>query len=216
LRIIYSFHKKGRFWFVACPSDKSTKESIYNSQIEAINNFFVTHEDMEYFEIVIPLSIPNPISISKRIYKTIPVIQDKIIKPITPIKVVYQNEWDNKPIPESTIEFKYGMKWLIIIPPYQKENIHYLNNPLPGTSKIASGRGSASKTIQIFNGTLDHDIFIDLGWSNAHIFSERQELKIAFSGGQKGANQRWQKKKQNEKLEHQSVFNWVKRIFRLG
>ena len=187
---------------MTCPSDKSIKESIYNSRIEAINNFFVNH-DADNFDIVIPLSFPTPIPIIKSIRRMTPTTQEKptIPKPITPIKVVFDTEWGNKPIPDCTIEFKYGMKWVIITPPYQKENIYYLTYPLPGTSKFASGRGSASKTIQILTGTLDHEIFIDLGWSNAHIYNDGQELKIDFSGGQKASNKRWLEKKEGNRQE---------------
>jgi hypothetical protein len=67
MRIAYSFRKKGRFWVVTCLSDKSTQKSIFNSLNEAINELVNSHEGIELFDIIIPLSVSTPINITKPI-----------------------------------------------------------------------------------------------------------------------------------------------------
>jgi hypothetical protein len=208
LRIIYSFIKKGRFWIVTCPSDKSIKESIYTSLIEAITKFFASRASLEFFDIVIPSSIPNPIKIHKPIRIIKPQSPQSILKPVMP--VVDGNEW-NKPIPPATIQFKTGIKWVIAIPPYDKQNVFFLNSPLPGTSNIYTGKDSARKTLQIFNGTLEHDIYIDVGFTKVHVFLIDNELKMDFSTD-KSVVDKGLKKLDQLRKQKKSIFYRIKRV----
>jgi hypothetical protein len=207
LRIIYSFHKKSGLWIVTCPSDKSVKESTHSSFIEAINYFFTSRDSIEYFDIVIPLSIPTPLLISRHIRK----IQPQAVQPISkPVTIVF-NSWGNKPIPPATIEFRKGMLWVMAIPPYDKQNVYYFRNPLPGTQKFASGKGSSYKTLQIFGGTLTSDINIDLGWDKVHIFPDGQDLKMEFIGAKDAALERWRQVEIARKKDR-SIFSRFKRL----
>ena len=120
------------------------------------------------------------------------------------------------------------MKWVVIVPPYGKENIYYLQSPLPGTSKFATGKGSALKTIQMINGGLEQALVVDFGWSKARIYPDGQDLKMEFTGGSNAANQRWTKerirqknkpeckkfvpRKENKKSFVSTIFNRVKRF----
>ncbi len=205
MRIIYTFRNNRGFWIVNCPSDKSIKEASYSSLIEAINFFFSQHKGIEYFDVVLPLSMPTPIPITKSIRKAKTPIKDKPVNNKSSVILNHDN-WRNKPVPDSTIVFKYGMKWVAIVPPYGKENIYYLQNPLPGTRVLATGKGSASKTVQMISGTLEQALFIDFGWSKARIYPDGQELKIEFTGGASATKQRWMKEtKLNEHKKHKDI-----------
>ena len=99
MRIIYTFCKKNRYWIVSCPSKRSIKDSNYNSLLEAINNLLVRYADIEFFDIVIPQSMPKAIPFTKPIRK-----RKKRAKV------------DNK-------------RWAIITPPYDKQNILVVHAP---------------------------------------------------------------------------------------
>ena len=115
MRIIYTFQKKNRFWIVNCPSDKSITESSYNSLIEAINTFLANHENIRYFDIVIPSTVPTPIQFKKNIrVKRLP---------------------DTKK-PKTSHKFKYDSKWAIITPPFEKHNVLILHDPFRKHNKF--------------------------------------------------------------------------------
>ena len=90
MRIIYSFYKESGFWIVTCPSDKSIKESTYSLLIEAINAFFTTHKNIEYFDIVIPLSKPTPIHITP-VFQIRKKRHNRVIPVMEIMKRLYQN-----------------------------------------------------------------------------------------------------------------------------
>lgn len=108
MRILYTFQKKNRFWVVNCPSDKSITESSYNSLIEAINTFLANHENIKYFDIVIPSTVPTPIQFKKNIR----------VKRLLGTKK-----------PKTSHKFKYDSKWAIITPPFEKKNVLILHDP---------------------------------------------------------------------------------------
>jgi hypothetical protein len=56
VRILYTFQKENGHWIVTCPSDKSIPKITYNSLIEAINKFLAIHENIKYFDLIIPSS----------------------------------------------------------------------------------------------------------------------------------------------------------------
>ena len=79
-------------WIITCLSSKSVKESAHTTLSKAVNYFFTSRENMEYFDVVIPLSVPNPIKITKPIRKIL--VRD--IKPKTnPIYEALKNMWEN-------------------------------------------------------------------------------------------------------------------------
>ena len=67
----------------------------------------------------------------------------------------------------------------------QKENIYYLNYQLPENNKVVIKYGSKSQDVQVINGNLKHDVFIDLGESQAHVYLKNQKLRIDIFSGQK-------------------------------
>ncbi|MGB7725180.1 MAG: hypothetical protein WBL37_06320 [Dehalococcoidales bacterium] len=189
MRIIYTFRKKDKFWIVKCASDTTIKESIYKSPIEAVNKFFIAHkfESIENFDIVIPQSVPESIVIHKpRRYRKPP---KEIISRAIP--VIDETTWGNRPIPKSTIEFKYGYKWIVAIPPYKKQDIYYLNYQLPENNKVVIKYGASGNNVQVINGKLKHDVFIDLGDSQAHVYLKNQSLRIDIFSGQKDIYKNW-------------------------
>lgn len=192
---------------MTCPSDKSIKESTHNSLIEAINYFFASRQSVEYFDIVIPFSVPIPV----KFHKSIRIIPPQAVKPISKPVYTVLSEWD-RPIPPATVEFKVGMKWLVAIPPYDKQNVFYLHYPLPGTKNVISGKGSSYKTLQIFNGILETDIYIDLGFNKAHIFPIENGIKLEFNGGRDAVINMWNQKRESEKKQ-KTMINRVKRFF---
>lgn len=108
MRIVFTFRKEHGFWVITCPSDKSIKESTYNSLVEAINNFLANHENIKYFEMIIPSSMPIPIHFSKRIR----------------VKRIHKYKKSQKTISKSK-----DTKWAIITPPYGIRNILILHDP---------------------------------------------------------------------------------------
>jgi hypothetical protein len=189
VRIIYTFRKKDKFWIVKCSNDTTIKESIYKSPIEAITKFFIAHnfESIENFDIVIPQSVPESIVIHKpRRYRKPP---KEIISRAIP--VIDETTWGNRPIPKSTIEFKYGYKWIVAIPPYKKQDIYYLNYQLPENNKVVIKYGASGNNVQVINGKLKHDVFIDLGDSQAHVYLKNQSLRIDIFSGQKDIYKNW-------------------------
>jgi hypothetical protein len=58
-------------------------------------------------------------------------LSKRIVVESHPIERTNFNRWGNKPIPTSTIEFKYHKKWVVAIPPYKPDNVYYLKYPLP-------------------------------------------------------------------------------------
>jgi hypothetical protein len=109
VRILYTFQKEKGHWIVTCPSDKSSAKITYNSLIEAINKFFVVHDDVEYFDIVIPSTVPTPIQFKKNIrVKRLPGTK----KPIKPARNVKNNS-----------------QWAIVTKPYDEQNILIVHDP---------------------------------------------------------------------------------------
>jgi hypothetical protein len=62
VRILFTLQKRGTFWVVNCPSDKSIYESIHSTFYEAIKQVFKTYQGIERIDIVIPLPVPNPMN----------------------------------------------------------------------------------------------------------------------------------------------------------
>jgi hypothetical protein len=189
MRIIYTIYKKGKIWIVKCASDTTIKVTKHKSRNEAITKFFTDygHEHVENFDIVIPLSVPKSLIIHK------PIRRYKPPKEIIPkyIPVIDETSWGNRPIPKGTIQFKHGLQWIVAIHPYYKQNIYYLNYPLPETNKVIVKRGSLEHDVQIINGKLKHDVFLDLGDSQAHVFIKNNNLMLEYFNGQKASFKKW-------------------------
>lgn len=84
------------------------------------------------------------------------------------------------------IEWKQGALWRYIVPPYGKDDFHATKNPLPGTYKFSSGKGSSYRTLQVINGKLDRDVDVDLGWAKIHIKKGKgEDLEIRYLEGEK-------------------------------
>jgi hypothetical protein len=114
------------------------------------------------------------------------------------------DEWKKKGVPKGTIEYRQGRKWVVIPPPYSDESKMYLDRPLPGTTKFATGKGSAYKTLQVIGGKPEKDVDIDVGWANIHI-STKGALKMSFKGGKEAVNERWSAEKERmEEYDKQS------------
>lgn len=94
-------------------------------------------------------------------------------------------------MPPGTIEWRQGVKWAVLPPPYRDEDMMYLDNPLPGTKKFAVGKGSARKTLQVIGGVPQKDADVDMGWAQIHISAKTGKLDIMFGGGVEAANDRW-------------------------
>jgi len=69
--------------------------------------------------------------------------------------------------------------WIILPPPYIKR--HYSKTPPPGVTKLATGEGSAYKTIQVLKGRPKEDVIgIDIGIAIVDIRVKGKELTIHF------------------------------------
>ena len=100
-------------------------------------------------------------------------------------------EWKATGVPRGTIEWRQGTKWVALPPPYRDEDKLYLDQPLPGTYKFATGKGSAARTLQVIGGPPEQDADIDMGWAQVHISAKGKELEMDFAGGEEAANVRW-------------------------
>ncbi len=124
-------------------------------------------------EIILPLEIPRRVPPSPIPSSEIP------------------DEWKATGVPAGTLEHRQGKKWVAIPPPYRDEDKLWLDKPLPGTYKFATGKGSAYKTLQVIGGPPPKDADIDMGWAKVHISSKGKDLTMTFAGGQEAANERW-------------------------
>ena len=98
-------------------------------------------------------------------------------------------------VPAGTLEWRQGKKWVILPPPYNKEDMEYLDYPIEGTHKFATGKGSAAKTMQVLGGNPPEDVDVDLGWAKVHISREGNEPVIEFTGGKEAIEKRWAEEK---------------------
>jgi hypothetical protein len=115
VRILYTFQKENGHWIVTCPSDKSIPKITYNSLIEAINKFFAIHDDVEYFDIVIPSTVPTPIQFKKNIrVKRLP---------------------GTKKPTKTARKFKYNSQWAIVTKPYNGQNVLIVHDPFRNRKK---------------------------------------------------------------------------------
>jgi hypothetical protein len=113
-------------------------------------------------------------------------------------------DWDKK-VPAGTIEWRQGVKWVVLPPPYRDEDMLYLDNPLPGTYKFATGKGSAYRTLQVLGGKPAQDADVDMGWAQIHISSKDGKMNIDFGGGEEAVNERWAMERERmDELEKQS------------
>jgi len=143
----------------------------------------------------VPVPEPVPTPAPAPIPKTpIPTPTETIVKPpiIPPVlKTEMPSEWREKGVPPATLEWRQGMKWQVLPPPYRDEDMLSLDHPLPGTKKFAVGKGSARKTLQVIGGRPPQDADVDMGWAQIHISSKNGQMDIQFGGGQEAANDRW-------------------------
>jgi hypothetical protein len=80
----------------------------------------------------------------------------------------------------------------------------YLDRPLTGTTKFATGKGSARKTLQILGGKPEKDFDVDIGWAKVHV-NTKGSLKIDFKGGKEAVDERWASEKERmEEYDKQS------------
>jgi hypothetical protein len=127
-----------------------------------------------------------------------------IVVPPTITTTDIPDEWKKKGIPKGVIEWRQGRKWVVVYPPYGDENKMYLDKPLTGTTKFATGKGSAAKTLQILGGKPERDFDVDVGWAKVHV-STKGALKIDFKGGKEAVDERWAAEKERmEEYDRQS------------
>lgn len=117
MRILYTFQKEdsGR-WTITCPSDKSIPKITYKSLIEAINKFFDIHDDIEYFDIVIPSTVPTPIQFKKNMR----------VKRLPGIK---------KPT-KTARKFRYNTQWAIVTKPFNGQSVLIVHDPFHNRKKL--------------------------------------------------------------------------------
>jgi hypothetical protein len=90
---------------------------------------------------------------------------------------------------ETIITWRQGHLWEAITPPYDK--IYHLEQPLPGTTKFASGKGSAQKTLQIIGKPINTDVAVNCGWAMIYISFKDNEPTIKYAGGREAVTKRW-------------------------
>jgi len=84
-----------------------------------------------------------------------------------------------KLIKPATLTWRQGLYWILLPPPYTKR--HYSKTPPPGVKKLATGEGSAAKTIQVLGGRPTEDVLgIDIGICIVDIKVKGKELTIHF------------------------------------
>jgi hypothetical protein len=127
-------------------------------------------------------------------------------KRIPPIKIGDDQQSKVKKLmaQKGVITWRQGVKWEALPPPYRKEDLVHLDNPLPGTYKFAVGKGSAAKTLQVLYGSPPEDTDVDLGWATVRIKSKGNQLEMEFKGGKEAAQDRWAEEKALSELDKQS------------
>lgn len=84
--------------------------------------------------------MPVPIKYHKAKPKLKPIEAKKSIEIKEPVKpITYSDKW-NRPIPEGTIAFKHGTFWVVIIPPYNTEDVYLFRKPIPRTRESLIAR----------------------------------------------------------------------------
>jgi len=116
-------------------------------------------------------------------------------------------EWKEKGIPPGTLEWRQGVKWVVSPYPYRDEDKLYLDSPLPGTYKFATGKGSAYRTLQVIGGSPPADVDLDMGWAQINISSKDGKLSMNFEGGEEAVNERWAMERERmEELEREAYY----------
>lgn len=143
--------------------------------------------------LVEPMPQPEPLPEPEPIPEPVKPVEEETTIPKAPpiIKSEIPDAWKKTGIPPGTVEWRQGVKWAVLPPPYRDEDMIYLDNPLPGTKKFAVGKGSARKTLQILGGAPPQDADVDMGWAQIHISSKDGKIDIQFGGGEEAANDRW-------------------------
>lgn len=96
-----------------------------------------------------PQPVPQPEPQPERPYPVPIQTRETVIRPPV-ITTKMPDDWSKTGVPKGTIEWRQGRKWVVLPPPYNDESKMYLDHPIPGTYKFATGRGSAYKTLQCF------------------------------------------------------------------
>lgn len=139
---------------------------------------------------------PQP-SISPNIQTPTP-IKTSVKIPVAPFLA-----WDKgmgalsiRDIPKGTITWRQGLKWVAFFPPYNDpDDKIYLDNPLPGTTKFATGKGSAYATLQVLNGKPPEIETLDMGWATVNFKQEGNNFRMSFDGGDDAIRERWNKER---------------------
>ncbi len=148
---------------------------------------------------VVPLSPEKPIIPEK---PTIPSVPEK---PIIQIMLPTTGEGGDrfkKGVDAATVEWRQGNKWVAVPPPYDKQ--YYLDNPLPGTYKYATGKGSAYSTLQVLGGLPPSDVDLDMGWAKIHISAKDGSLTMNYAGGKQAAEDRWAEEQTRQSQQGES------------
>jgi hypothetical protein len=165
-----------------------------------------------------PIVTPEitPIEVTAEVPLEIPVVSEEI-ETKTPTEVITETTTENKVIEETvkklpkppfimptieegglpkdkqglkgTFQWRQGIYYEVIPPPYDK--IYHLTRPLPGTTKFATGRGSAYKTLECLYGKPEKDVDLDLGWAKVSIKTKGGQLHMSFGGGKEAIESRW-------------------------
>jgi len=126
-------------------------------------------------------------------------------KKLPKMSVYQKEEFDRISKLNGVITWRQGAKWQVLPPPYGQEDMRYFDQPIPGTYKFATGKGSAYKTIQVIGGAPKQDVDVDLGWTQIHISAKGKDLQMSFGGGKEAADERWSQEEQAmSELERQS------------
>jgi len=175
-----------------------------------------------------PSPIPTPTPVPTPVPQPQPQPQPQLPKPqLQPIEVPVKpsrgiaiplpsqqkiKEARDAGVPEGSYEWRQGTKWVFLPPPYEDIDKRFLDNPMPGTYRFATGRGSAKATIQVLGGIPTKPATIDMGWATVDVKIQNGIPMVEFTGGQEAANTRWEAERAKEDEQAQIQASQVQAI----
>lgn len=110
----------------------------------------------------------------------------KTIKAFKPKLKFPEIEQKRKEVKPGTIEWRQGLFWRFVEPPYTENDFHASKWPLPGTYKFAVGEGSARQTLQVLGGSPPEEVKgLDLGWAIINLKRKGRsgEMEVQYAEG---------------------------------